>query len=87
MCLFCPSKISGALAKWKTEFMLENLELVKTNLWKKWWNFINMCLLHNDSHKRTLLAQETNSLYWIYYIGAQTGHRNQGQDQAADPRS
>ena len=22
------------LAKWKTEFMLENLELVKTNQWK-----------------------------------------------------
>ena len=53
---------------------------------EKWWNFINMCLLHNDSHKQTLLAQETNSLYWIYYIGAQTGHENLGQDQAADPR-
>ena len=54
---------------------------------EKWRNFINMCLLHNDSHKRTLLAQVTNSLHWIYYIGAQTGHENQGQDQAADPRS
>ena len=46
-----------------------------------------MCLLHIDSHERALFAQETNLLYWIYYIGAQTGHGNQGQDQAADPRS
>ena len=46
-----------------------------------------MCHLHVENHERALFEQETNFLYWIYYIGAQTGHGNQGQDQAADPRA
>ena len=41
ICLFCPSKISKPLVKWKTQFMLGNYELDKVHLKKKAVHYVH----------------------------------------------